>query len=31
MSTEKNPQVTNEEPVLMLDDKKYVLPLMTLC
>ena len=25
MSTENNPQVTNEEPVLMLDDKKYVI------
>jgi len=25
MSTENNPQVTNEEPVLVLDDKKYVI------
>jgi hypothetical protein len=25
MSTENNPQVTNDEPVLVLDDKKYVI------
>jgi hypothetical protein len=25
MSTESNPQVTNDEPVLVLDNKKYVI------
>jgi len=25
MSTEKQPQVTNDEPVLVLDDKKYLI------
>ena len=25
MSTENQPQVTNDEPVLVLDDKKYLI------